>query len=184
MSDSIHPAGPSYFFTIRLANASDDLLLRKIAHLRCAMRDTKARHPFHINAITVLPNTIHTLWTLPKGDNNYRRRVALLKSRFARAMPMPAGRTLTQIKRGEKGIWQRSYWEHQIVDKADFERHRDLIYLSPVHAGLCPRPQDWLHCSLHRDLREGQAAPIHSNQRDPRQLHTKQHALEQSLPAL
>lgn len=163
MSDFIHRTYDStYFFTIRLANGSSDLLVRKIAQLRNAMRDTKARHPFHIDAITVLPAAIHTLWTLPQGEDNYRRRIAMFKSGFSRAMSMPAGRTLAQIKRGEKGIWQRHVWEHQIKDVADFERHRDLIYLSPVHAGLCPKPQDWPHCSIHRDLRDRRttSAPI------------------------
>ncbi len=151
--------GATCFFTIRLADRHDDLLIRRIDQLRCAMRDTMARHPFRIDAISVLPAAIHTIWTLPEGDDRYPTRVAMLKSRFSRMQPVPAHRTLTQIKRGEKGIWQRRYWEHHIRDAADFERHRDMIYLSPVHAGLCPRPQDWAHSSLHRDLRAGKTAP-------------------------
>lgn len=151
--------GATYFFTLRLAQHGDDLLIRRVELLRRAMRATLQRKPFRIDAITVLPATIHTLWTLPPGDDAYPARMAMLKSHFSRACPMPANRTATQIKRAEKGIWQRRYWEHVIRDAADFERHRDLIYLSPVHAGLCPRPQDWPHTSLHRDLKNGTQAP-------------------------
>lgn len=162
MSNSINPAasGITYFFTLRLANNRDDLLVRKIAALRGAMRDTLNRHPFHIDAIAVLPATIHMLWILPDGDNKYARRVALLKSRFSRACPMPANRTPAQINRGEKAIWQRRYWEHVICDAQDQALHRDLIYLSPVHAGLCKHPQDWPHTSLHRDLKHGAPRPV------------------------
>lgn len=151
--------GATYFFTIRLAQRSDDLLLRQIDLLRRAMRQTLARHPFTIEAITILPATIHTLWTLPPEDDAFPTRIAMLKSRFSRACPMPLNRTDAQIKRAEKGIWQRRYWEHVIRDTADFQRHRDLIYLSPVHAGLCPRPQDWPYTSLHRDLKKGSKLP-------------------------
>jgi len=161
MSRSIRPRtkGATFFFTIRLAQRHDDLLVRHVDRLRCAMRDTQARYPFVINAIAVLPSVIHTIWTLPAGDDAYPNRVGMLKSRFSRAMPMPAHRSLTQIKRGEKGIWQRRYWEHQIIDADDFARHRDMIYLSPVHAELCAQPQDWPHSSLHRDLRQGIPPP-------------------------
>lgn len=166
MSNSIRhrTKGATYFFTLRLAQRHDDLLIRKIDHLRNAMRDTLRRYPFKIDAIVVLPNVIHMLWTLPEGDSKYPTRIAMLKSRFSRVMPMPAHQTQTQtptptqIKRAEKGIWQRQYWEHEIRDADDLKRHRDMIYLSPVHAGLCPAPQDWPHTSLHRDLALGQPA--------------------------
>jgi putative transposase len=161
MSDYIRKRSPggTFFFTIRLADRSSDLLVRKIADLRRAMRDTKQRHPFEIDAIVILPNVIHTIWILPEGDTDYPNRVGMLKSRFSRSQPMPAHRTLTQIKRGEKAIWQRRYWEHHIRDAADLARHRDLIYQSPVHAGLCATPQAWPHTSLHRDLARGTRIP-------------------------
>lgn len=146
--------GHSFFFTIRLADRRSDLLIRRIDDLRRAVRDTKTLHPFRIDAITVLPEVIHTIWTLPEGDDNHAMRVAKIKGRFSRMQEMPRDRTFTQIQKGEKGIWQRSYWHHQIDGQTDFERHRDLIYLSPVHAGLCARPQEWLHTSLHRDQRQ------------------------------
>ena len=130
--------GTTFFFTIRLADRQSDLLVRRIDDLRRAMRTTLIHRPFQIDAIAVLPSVIHTLWTLPEGDADYVKRIAFLKNRFSRAQAMPPNRSLAQIKRGDKGIWRRHVWQHQISDVDDFERHRDLIYLSPVHAGLCP----------------------------------------------
>lgn len=147
--------GHSFFFTIRLADRHSDLLIRRIDDLRRAVRDTKALHPFRIDAITVLPEVIHTIWTLPEGDDNHAIRVAKIEGRFSRMQEMPNHRSFRQIQNGEKGIWQRSYWHHQIDGRGDFARHRDLIYLSPVHAGLCAGPSDWLHTSLHRDQKHG-----------------------------
>lgn len=145
--------GASYFFTIRLADRRSDLLTRHIDVLRRAMRDTMRRHPFTIEAICVLPDVIHTIWTLPDGDDDFPNRIGMVKSRFSRAFPVPQDRTPTQIRRGEKGIWQRRYWEHMIRGHTDMERHRSLIYTAPVLAGLCARPTLWPHSSLHRDLR-------------------------------
>lgn len=186
MSDHIPsgPKGATYFFTIRLAERHSDLLIRQIAPLRCAMRATLQSYPFRIEAITILPAVIHTLWTLPAGDSNYPVRIAMLKSRFSRSQPMPANRSLAQIKRGEKAIWQRRFWEHEIRDSDDFNRHRDLIYLSPVHAGLCPRPQDWPHTSLHRDLRQATPAPTDymRSARQPRDPAPAQHHFNEIQP--
>ena len=148
-----------WFFTLRLADRQSDLLLREVDVLRAAMRATRARFPFEIEAIVVLPAALHMIWRLPPGDADFPTRIAMLKSRFSRAMPMPADRTPGQIRRAEKGIWQRRYWEHQLRDAADYARHREMIHLSPVHAGLVAAPQDWVHSSLHRDLARGAPPP-------------------------
>lgn len=152
--------GVTYFLTIRLADPHSDLLLRRIDLLRRAMRETLNRHPFRIDAITVLPATLHMLCTLPPGKRASPRRIAMLKSRFSRGCPMSENRSSGQIKRGEKGIWGRHHWQHMIHDADDFMRHRDLIYFSPVHAGLCATPQEWVHTSLHRDVRAGIRLPF------------------------
>lgn len=145
------PGGGTYFFTLRLAQRGDDVLLRRIPLLRQALRETLARRPFHIDAIAVLPDAIHTVWTLPAQDGDYAKRIGMWKARFSKHLPPPPHRSLRQIKRGEKGIWQRRFWEHKIQGAADFERHRDLVHLSPVHAGFCQRPEDWPFSSIHRE---------------------------------
>jgi len=151
MRDRVSPYGPNcYFFTLRLAKRDDDALLRHITALRQAMRETLARRPFRIDAIAVLPDVIHTVWTLPPNDNDYGNRIGMWKGRFFRHLPPAPHRSLQQIKRGEKGIWQRRFWEHRIRDHADFERHCDLVHLSPVHAGYCQRPEGWPNSSYSR----------------------------------
>lgn len=140
----------TYFFTLRLARRGDDALLRRISLLRQAMRETLARRPFRIEAIAVLPDVIHTIWTLPEGDCDYSSRIGMWKAKFSRHLPPAPHRSLRQIKKGEKGIWQRRFWEHPIRDQSDFARHRDLVHLSPVHAGLCARPEDWPFSSYRR----------------------------------
>lgn len=58
-------AGGCYFFTVALANRKSDLLVRNIDLLRSAVKEVIAQHPFKINAMVVLLDHIHALWTLP-----------------------------------------------------------------------------------------------------------------------
>jgi hypothetical protein len=46
-------------------------------------------------------------------------------------------------RRGERGIWQRRYWEHTIRDDRDFAGHFDYIHFNPVKHGLVRHPADW-----------------------------------------
>ena len=41
-----------------------------------------------------------------------------------------------RIKRRERGIWQRRYWEHLIKDEADFAENVDYVNINPVKHGL------------------------------------------------
>ena len=52
--------------------------------------------------------------------------------------------------KGEKAIWQRRFWEHQVRDDRDFVNHLEYIHYNPVHHGLVNAPKDWQHSSFHR----------------------------------
>ena len=61
--------GGSYFFTVNLAECRLRLLTNHVELLRRAFRYVRKRHPFVIDAIVVLPDHLHTIWTLPEGDS-------------------------------------------------------------------------------------------------------------------
>lgn len=161
MSDYFRPhrPGAQVFFTVRIADRHDDLLVREIERLRHATRITRTRFPFEINEIVVLPAVIHTIWTMPEGDADFSARWRLLKSHFSRGLPTPAHRNPVTERRGEKGIWQRRFWEHHLRDADDFEAHRQMILKAPVQAGFVRRPQDWAWSSVHRAIRRGDYDP-------------------------
>ncbi|MEP4197394.1 MAG: transposase [Aliishimia sp.] len=152
--------GGTYFFTARLHDPSSDLLIREVGHLRAATRATKARYPFSIDAIVILPSAIHTIWTLPEGDADYSTRWSMLKALFSKGLPLPENRTQTQIKRNEKGIWQRRFWEHLIRDEDDFATHMSYVHQSPVQMGLVAQASQWQHSSIHRNATKTQSRPL------------------------
>ena len=60
--------GGTYFFTVTLRGRSFRLLVEHIGSLRAVFREVKRKHPFHIDAIAILPDHLHTVWTLPEDD--------------------------------------------------------------------------------------------------------------------
>ena len=147
--------GGSFFFTVNLAERRLRLLTENINVLRAAFRETRARHPFVIEAIVVLPDHLHAIWSLPENDCDYSMRWRLLKSAFSRMLP--AGERISESRRGkgERGIWQRRDWEHTLREERDLVRHIDYIHFNPVKHGHVTRVADWPHSSFHRLVRDG-----------------------------
>jgi putative transposase len=96
-----------------------------------------------------------SIWTLPEGDSDYALRWRLIKTTFSRSLPHGEHRSESRTSKGERGIWQRRYWEHLIRDEADFARHVDYIHINPIKHGLVQRVVDWPHSSFHRYVRAG-----------------------------
>jgi putative transposase len=142
--------GGSFFFTVNLADRRSSLLTTHIDRLRTAFRETRRRHPFTIDAIVVLPDHLHTVWTMPEGDADFATRWRLIKSAFSRNLELDEPVSASRASKGERGIWQRRYWEHTIRDEDDFERHVDYIHINPVKHGLVTRVRDWQPSSFHR----------------------------------
>lgn len=172
----IRQPGGTYFFTVNLAQRGDDLLLREIDLLRAAMRATLADRPVRIDAMVVLPDHLHAVWTLPKGDADYSTRWGAIKARFVQGLrragvgpppdlpPVVSGRYAglkpgLRTNKREAGIWQRRFWEHTIRNEADFRRHVAYCWGNPVKHGLVARPMDWPFSSIHRDHARGLVPP-------------------------
>ena len=122
--------GGTYFFTLTLENRLSDLLVREIAHLRRAYSYVQQRRPFQTIAICVLPDHHHKIWSLPPGDCDFSSRWNLIKGSFSRGLPA-ASPTASKIRKREKGIWQRRYWEHVIRDS----RPRATYRVHPSKSG-------------------------------------------------
>ena len=148
--------GATYFFTVNCAERhGNKILTDNIDLLRKSFSKVKGNHPFIIDAIVILPDHLHCIWTLPPGDADYKTRWALIKAGFSRAIPLGEKRSVSRVKRGERGIWQRRYWEHVIRDNHDFERHVDYIHWNPVKHSWVDRVRDWPYSSFHAYVGRG-----------------------------
>lgn len=146
--------GGTFFFTVTLRNRRLRLLTEHLDMLREAFREVKADRPFEIDAIVILPEHLHLIWTLPEGDADYSTRWRLIKGGFTRRLKA-RGVNFVRDARGEHGLWARRFWEHTIRDEADLQQHIDYIHFNPVKHSHVSRPIDWPHSSLRRYVRKG-----------------------------
>ena len=151
--------GGTYFFTANLLDRSSRLLVTEIQALRSAVHDTRTRTPFHIDAWVVLPDHMHCIWTLPPGDADYAGRWRALKKHFTKAIPPDEYRSPTRLRRAERGIWQRRFWEHTIRDDRDYAAHMDYVHFNPVKHGHIEHPADWPFSTFHRCVKLGLYPP-------------------------
>jgi putative transposase len=119
------------------------LLNERIDVLRDAVRRVRRVRPFIIDAWVVLPDHLHAVWRLPIGDDDFSTRWRMIKTFFVRGLP--ATERLSAVRRaaGERGIWQRRFWEHAIRDDADYAAHVDYVHFNPVKHGLVAAPAEW-----------------------------------------
>jgi putative transposase len=155
--------GGTYFFTLVTEHRSP-LFAQESA--RCllgeVMRRCFLRYPVDVLAIVLLPEHLHTLWTLSPGDCAYSLRWRWIKWEFTRAWLDMGGaeerRSGSRLREQRRGIWQRRFWEHTIRDETNLESHFDYIHYNPVKHGLVDRPADWPWSSFHRWVRAGHYA--------------------------
>ena len=155
--------GATYFFTVvtfkRQMILCDSLSLTL---LRNAIEEVKQLWPFKIQAWVLLPDHMHCLWTLPEGDFDYSKRWGKIKSTFTKKMkavgwapPTIVKASPSRIKHREFVIWQRRFWEHQIRNQQDFNRHCDYIHYNPVKHGLVEDPKKWEYSTVHQFIKKG-----------------------------
>lgn len=147
--------GGTFFFTVALLERKQRLLTDHVDLLREAFRKVHQKRPFHIDAIVVLPDHLHCVWTLPPDDPDFSTRWRLIKTAFVRGIPTGERLSPRRQRVGERGIWQRRFWEHMIRDERDFATHLDYVHYNPVKHGHVQRVADWPHSSFHRYVHEG-----------------------------
>lgn len=147
--------GATYFFTVNQANRTNGFLIKEFDTLYHAIRKTKSKYPFKILAYVILPDHLHLIMTLPENDSNYSLRWSMIKSLFSKQIIFSEPISAARIKKRERGIWQRRFWEHLIRDEADLENHVNYIHFNPVKHGYVNNPIDWKFSSIHSYIQKG-----------------------------
>ncbi len=157
MSDyrRVYVPGGTYFFTVVTYGRRPFLTEERArACLRHAWRQAQERQPFTTEAVCLLPDHLHCVWTLPEDDADFSARWNRIKGLFTKTYragdpTIPRGGA-SRRRKGEAAIWQRRFWEHRIRDEEDFRRHVDYVHHNPVKHGLVCDVRDWPWSSFHR----------------------------------
>jgi putative transposase len=153
--------GSVYFFTV-VTHRRRRILVTDAgrAALRSAFDEVRHTRPFRMVGIVLLPDHLHAIWELPRGDSDYSTRWRHIKTLFTRNW-LDAGGTSVGVRRsrsvrGERGVWQRRFFEHTCRGDEDLKRCLDYLHVNPLKHGLVQRVADWPWSSFHRYVAQGE----------------------------
>ena len=135
--------GGTFFFTVRLRDRDGTLLTDHFSAFGEAMRQARAKRPFHVDAWVVLPDHAHAIWTLPPGDHDCASRWRAIKIAFSKALRKAAAGT-------GSAIWEPHYQHHRITGESEYRELVEYVHGNPLRHGLCIEAADWQWSSLHR----------------------------------
>ena len=152
--------GGYYFFTV-VTFQRMKFLTNTLSRdcLRFAFGKVKEKRPFDNIAMCLLPDHLHCVWKLPDGDSNFSTRWNSVKSLFTKTYLKSGGhegqRNVSRMRTGEAAVWQRRFWEHQIRNENDLQKHIDYIHYNPIKHGLVKNIEDWPWSTYHKFVRKG-----------------------------
>ncbi|MBL4884335.1 MAG: transposase [Planctomycetaceae bacterium] len=147
--------GGTFFFTVVTYHRRPILTSEPgRVSLREAIRSVQKRRPFTIDAIVLLPDHLHCIWSLPRGDADFSTRWRQIKTLFTRSYlssdECEAESSTSRAIKQEHAVWQRRFFEHTIQSEEELKRCVDYIHINPVKHGLVEKVSDWPWSSFHR----------------------------------
>ena len=127
-----------------------DIFVENIELLRASFKNAKQHFGFDIIAICVLPNYIHMILN---SDNikEYPKIITSIKYHFSKYYDVGVETpTYGYVNKGEKGVFQRRYFEHTICAQEELNNHINYIHYNPVKHGYVKCVKDWKYSSFHK----------------------------------
>ena len=115
----LRQTGATYFFTLCLQRRGATTLIDHVGLLREAYRRTVQELPVTCQAMVILPDHLHAIWTEPEGEVNYSERWRRIKARFSHALAGDFRPCDSKVGKRGRGVWQRRFWEHHLRSEAD-----------------------------------------------------------------
>jgi putative transposase len=153
--------GATYFFTA-VTEGRRPILTTELGRrcLREAFISVRAKRHFDLVAIVLLPDHVHTIWTMPVRDTEYSLRWSQIKERFTRSFLDSGGsegfRTDSRTLHRERAIWQRRFWEHTCRDEDDLKRCVDYLHWNPVKHEMVRAVKDYPWSTFFRFVKAGE----------------------------
>ena len=107
--------------------AAANLLIDTLAHYR-------NQEKYLLHEFVIMPDHVHALLT-PADEISLERAMQFIKGGFSFRLK----------SRGP--VWQASFTNHRVQDLADYEKHREYIWLNPVRARLAARAEEYRYSS-------------------------------------
>ena len=100
-----------------------------------------------------MQNHLHLILKL-KNIKEYPKIIYSIKFYFSHRLNKNNKISESKLKKGEKGIWQRRYWEHTIRDINDLYKHLDYIHYNPIKHDYTNKAKDWEFSSFNKFVKQ------------------------------
>jgi len=147
----------NYVFLTIVTYNRRPLLIKNIEILRNSFKYTKQKFNFDIVACIIMEDHFHLLISTD-FPQDIPKIIKMIKINFTMNIPKyyinNENLSDSRIRRGEKGIWQRRYYDHIIRDDEDLYRHIDYIHYNSVkHNNIAPK--DWEYSTFNHFVKKG-----------------------------
>lgn len=134
-----------------------EILIDNIDILRNSFKYSKSKFKYELIASVILEEHCHIILSA-ENQNEIPKIIRVIKFYFSQNIPQRYLENIelsaSAINRGEKGIWQRRYYDHIIKDEKDLYKHFDYIHYNPTkHYNISPR--DWKYSSFDKFVKLG-----------------------------
>ncbi len=147
----------SYIHLILTSYERMQIFTKNIEILRSAFKNTLNTYNFEIIAICVLPDHIHLILH-PEDINDYPKIISSVKHYFSRNVGQvcPTDKLkIGYLHKREKGVFQRRYFEHTIINEKDLNNQINYIHYNPIKHGYVQAVKDWEYSSFHKFVNKG-----------------------------
>lgn len=143
-----------YIFITFVTYNRREILIPNIDLFKESLKHAKSKLSFDIFAIVVLKEHCHLIISTEKSKE-VPQVIRLIKYYFSSHISdeyIYKKISQSAIKRHEKGVWQRRYYDHIIRDEKDLFRHTDYIHFNPMkHYNIAPK--DWTYSSFRKFIK-------------------------------
>lgn len=145
-----------YIFATVITYKRNKILIENIEKLRNSFKQAKSKYLFEIFGMVVLPDHFHIIFK-PEIANEYSKIIGSIKSSFTKTIEdksIDKNISISRIKRREKGVWQRRFYEHTIRNEEELYGYLDYIHYNPVKHGCVKNVKAWEFSSFHKFVRK------------------------------
>ena len=140
----------SYVHIILVSYNRKRIFIDNIELLRKAFHNSKQFFNYEIIAICVLPDHIHLILN-PENIDEYPKIITSIKYYFTHNINVGVETpTYGYLNKGEKGVFQRRYFEHTILNEEDLNNQINYVHYNPVKHDLVKAVKDWKYSSFEK----------------------------------
>ncbi len=144
----------SFVHIIIVSYNRKNIFIENIELLRLSFRNAKQFFKFELVAICILPNHIHIILN-PDNIKEYPKIITSIKYYFSKNYNVGVETpTYGYLNKGEKGIFQRRYFEHTILSEEELNNQIDYIHYNPIKHNLVNNVKDWEYSSFHKYVKQ------------------------------